>query len=286
MEDDNIYPQEVPQAMSARVFRRFSTFIHDELGIKMGPHKQTMLQSRLSKRLRTLQLNSYEQYCDYLFSSEGFREELPIFIHQVTTNKTEFFREPTHYGFLAELVLPALGKNPSRGRKLSLWSSACSTGEEPYTLAMVLSEYARSHPGFDFDILATDISPAVLEEATRGVYDEGRVDPVPLNMKKRYLLRSKDRKKNLIRVAPELRSKVRFQWANLKSPLSRLTNPVDIIFCRNVIIYFDRPTQQLVLGNLCALLKPGGYIFMGHSETLNSLSLPLTPVVQTVYQKT
>lgn len=285
--DDNADYPGTPRPMNDKTFRRLSSFIHEELGIKMGPAKQIMLQSRLMKRLRTLKIGSYDQYCDYLFSPDGFRDELPLFIHQVTTNKTDFFREPAHYVYLVEQALPTLTREfgTDRQRPLRLWSSACSTGEEPYTLAMVLAEYALSAPGFTFDILGTDISPEVLDTAVQGIYDEEKIEPVPFNLKRKYLLRSRDRKKNLIRIAPEIRSRVRFQWANLKSSLTGITKMVDIIFCRNVIIYFDRPTQQLVLGNLCERLKPGGYIFMGHSETLGGLTLPLRPVALTVYRK-
>ena len=288
MNTDKEYPG-IPAAMSTKLFARFSSFIHREFGIKMGPAKRIMLQSRLTRRLRALKFHSYEQYYDYLFSPAGLTDELPLFIHQVTTNKTDFFREPAHYAYLVEQCLPTLEQELGCGKKrntLQVWSSACSTGEEPYTLAMVLADYGRIRPDFDFNILGTDISPDVLSTAIRGIYEEDRVVSVPEMMKTRYLLRSRNRKKNLIRIDSDLRRKVRFQWVNLKSSLKAVSAPVDIIFCRNVIIYFDRPTQQLVLENLCERLKPGGYMFMGHSETLGGLALPLRSAALTIYRKT
>lgn len=273
--------------MKPETFARFSDYIQDVLGIKMGRNKQVMLQARLMKRVRTLGLNNYEEYYEFLFSEEGQQSELPFFVHQVTTNKTDFFREPAHYEQLVKGVLPALlSENQySFQRPLRLWSSACSTGEEPYTLAMVLADFAQTHHLADFSILATDISPEVLHHAAEGVYEESRVNPVPFPLRKKYLMRSRDHKKKLVRVVPELREKIRFQWLNLKAHPYDIHERLDIIFCRNVIIYFSRETQEAVLTEMCNHLEHGGYIFMGHSETLSGFTLPIKQVATTVYRK-
>ena len=170
-------------------------------------------------------------------------------------------------------------------RPLSVWSAGCSTGEEPYTLAMVLSEFAVRNPGFFFSIIASDISTGVLEKAVKGIYKEERVGPVPPEFKRKYLTKSKDRGKKLIRIVPELRALVKFRRLNFLDHDFGMRELQDIIFCRNVIIYFDRPTQEKVLMRLCQHLVPGGYLFMGHSETLSSLDLPLVTVGPMVYRK-
>ena len=167
-----------------------------------------------------------------------------------------------------------------------VWSAGCSTGQEPYTLAMVLSEFAASQPDFDFQILATDISTRVLEKAKDAIYAEELLSPVPQLMKKKYLLRSKDRTSGLVRIAPELREKVRFRRLNFLEGDFGVREPLDIIFCRNVIIYFDRKTQERLLQRFHSHMRPGAHIFMGHSETLSGLDVPLVSVFPTVYRKT
>lgn len=274
--------------MKVETFDLFSQFIQKELGIKMMENKRVMLQARLMKRLRALELSSYEEYYDYLFSDKGHESELSFFVHQVTTNKTDFFREPSHFQYMVEYALPTLikEKTDSWSNPLRIWSSACSTGEEPYTLAMVMADFAELYQNVNFSILATDISPTVLQTASQGVYESLKIDPVPYNLRKKFLLRSKDRKKDIVRIVPELRAKVNFQWVNLKGQSYNIDKKMDIIFCRNVIIYFSRATQEFVINNLCNQLKKGGYLFMGHSETLSGFSLPLTQVATTIYRKT
>lgn len=273
--------------MDPETFSRFSVYIEEVLGIKMGHNKQVMLQARLMKRVRQLGLVSYEEYCQYLFSDEGQQAELPYFVHQVTTNKTDFFREPGHYEQLVQQVLPALLRENdfSAQRPLRVWSAACSTGEEPYTLAMVLADFDENSPLPEFTILATDISPTVLRHAADGVYDEARIAPVPFPLRKKYLMRARDQKKKVVRIVPELRARVRFQWLNLKASTYDLPERMDIIFCRNVIIYFSRETQEAVMDRICHQLAPGGYLFMGHSETLSGFSLPIRQVGTTIYRK-
>lgn len=273
--------------MSEKTFSRLREFVQDELGIKMPDAKKTMLQSRLLKRLRAVGKKSYEEYCEYVFSSQGMPRELTHMIDVITTNKTDFFREPKHFDYLVQTALPELINTRGTGmrEKACIWSAGCSTGEEPYTLAMVLSDFAEKFPGFRFTILATDLSTRVLETAKLAVYDHEKVAPIPMDMRKKYLLRSKDRRSGKVRVIPELRSVVRFGRLNFMENDFGLRETLDIIFCRNVIIYFERSVQEKVLNRLCRYLNPGGFMFMGHSETLNGLNVPLIPMATTIYRK-
>ncbi|RII28339.1 MAG: chemotaxis protein CheR [Geobacter sp.] len=272
--------------LSSGDFTRLSRFIYDECGIRMPPSKKTMLEARLNRRLRELGMRSFTDYCTHLFGNSGVEERVTM-IDLATTNKTDFFREADHFSYLTQQALPEWRQRRGGGgsRRLMVWSAGCSTGEEPYTLAMVLQEFAAGCGDFDFRILATDISTQVLGKAQLAVYHEDRVAPVPLYLKRKYLLRSKDRENGLVRVVPELRAKVSFRRLNFMAGDFGLRETMDIIFCRNVIIYFDRPTQERLLNRLCAHLHPGGLIFMGHSETLSGLDVPLTQVSPTVYRK-
>jgi chemotaxis protein methyltransferase CheR len=274
--------------MTSQDFERLSHFIYGHCGIKMPPVKRSMLESRLQKRLRLLKVSTFQDYCDLLFKSPDGSHELVHMIDAVTTNKTDFFREPNHFSFLSETVLPEFmqrGDSPMR-EPFTIWSSACSSGEEPYTLAMVMSEFERQNPGFKFTIMATDISTKVLDKAKTGIYDENLISMIPASLKQKYFLRSKDRSKGQVRVVSELRSSIEFQRLNLmdaKYPLRERS--LDAIFCRNVIIYFDRPTQGALLERLCRYIKRDGYLFLGHSETVHGFDLPLTRMSSTIYRK-
>lgn len=273
--------------MTAQEFTRLSEFIHTECGIKMPPGKKIMLEARLQKRLKSVGAATFGDYCEYLFNSPHGQDELVQMINAVTTNKTDFFREPAHFQILTDIVLPSFVDPASySGQCFTVWSAGCSSGEEPYTLAMVLSEFAALHPGFRFSVIATDISTKVLEKAQLGIYDEERVAMLPLTTKQRYLMKSKDRSRGQVRIAPELRALIRFERVNLMDEQYRRPELLDVIFCRNVIIYFERMNQERLLGRLCSSLKPGGYLFLGHSETVHGFDLPLQRVTSTVYRKT
>lgn len=276
--------------MSEKCFRLLSDFIHTSCGIKMPPSKKTLLEGRLRKRLRTLRMHSFVTYCDYLFSPVGMASESGPMIDLVTTNKTDFFRESAHFDFLVQRVLPEMVESRGIGiqNDLAVWSAGCSTGEEPYTLAMVLCEFAEKQTPFRFSVLGTDISSLVLERAVRAIYDHERVLPIPMDLRQKYLLRSKDRTKDLVRMSPELRSRVRFQRLNFMEEDYGVRESISVIFCRNVLIYFDKPTQEKMLNKLCRCLVPGGYLFMGHSETLHGLHVPHVRSIEgitTVYRK-
>ncbi len=273
--------------LSSRDFARLSDLIYRACGILMPGTKKTMLETRLRKRLKALDLKSFSEYCDYLFSKEGMIRESSPMIDLVTTNKTDFFREPDHFDYLVRKVLPDLLDNQDVGvrKTLNLWSAACSTGEEPYTMAMVASEFKERCPGYRFSVLATDISTRVLEKGRIGIYDLERALPIPQEFKKKYLLRSKDRTKQVVKIAPALRSLVQFRRLNLMDKTYDISEAVHIIFCRNVIIYFDRKTQEQLLKRLCRYLAPQGYLFMGHSENLHGMDVPLVQVGPTVYRR-
>lgn len=270
--------------MDDRIFDRFSEFIKTELGIKMPASKKTLLEARLQKRLRELCMSSHEEYCEYLFSPKGMEEELVKLVDVVTTNTTDFFREPKHFELLSNSILAELFARAGTSRPLNVWSAGCSSGEEPYTLSIVLSEFARVNSGFRFGILATDISTQVLRMAVRAIYPETKISPINQELRKRYLLRSKDHSRRLVRIGPEARSHVRFRRLNFMEEFS-FDQQMDIIFCRNVVIYFDRPTQEMLFSRFCRKLNKGGYLFIGHSESLAGMDLPIEPVAPTVYRK-
>ena len=272
-----------PSSMRDDDFRALSAVITDACGIKLPESKKVMLESRIRKRLKELRLETFEQYRRYFFDLADRNEELPHLIDVVTTNTTEFFREPNHFRILSGQVLPEWQGRGAR-REFRAWSAGCSSGEEPYTMAMVLMEFAELHRGFFFEILATDISFQVLQKAVRAVYPEERIKGVPEAFKRKYLLRNKDRTKKLVRMGPELRSNVRFQRLNFMEPF-QLDEPMDVVFCRNVLIYFDRETQARILRQICRQLAPGGHLFIGHSESLAGMGLPMAQLAPTVYRK-
>jgi chemotaxis protein methyltransferase CheR len=272
------------ESISGRDYARLCDLIYAQAGIHLGTERKTMLEVRIKRRLKALNLSSYSEYCDYLFGHTGLKDELAHLIDVVTTNKTDFFRESAHFDFLADKALPELTESLG-GRQFAIWSAGCSTGEEPYTMAIVLSEYAQSHPGFRFRILASDISSIVLAKAELGVYTNEIVAPVSPLLRRKYFMHSRKPGSEQVRVVPELRRSIEFFRLNFMDADYPIAQKVDAIFCRNVIIYFDRPTQQRILLKLANCLLPGGYMFVGHAETLHDMNLPLTPVAPALYRR-
>jgi chemotaxis protein methyltransferase CheR len=289
MMDTDTKEQNMPvnAAMSKELFARLSELIQAESGIKMPLSKKAMLETRLTKRLRTIGLTDFGEYCAYLFSPEGIANELVHMIDVVTTNKTDFFREPQHFDYLVEYVLPDLISTNGIGcrRPFMIWSAACSSGEEAYTLAMVVDRFSCKTKGFSYHILGTDISTKVLKNAREGIYPEDRAEQIPMELRRRYLMYSKDRTKGLVRIVPELRAHVTFKRLNFMDSDFGIQEKMDVIFCRNVLIYFDRATQEKVINRLCNRLNPGGYLFTGHSETINGLKVPLGMVANTISRR-
>jgi chemotaxis protein methyltransferase CheR len=265
-------------------YKQLSSFILNQFGIKLPPNKKTLLQCRLQKRLKTLNYQSFKEYTNYVFSATGLQEEVYNMIDAVSTNKTDFFREPVHFDFLYSQGLTTY-LNFSGKNKLAVWSAGCSSGEEPYTLGMILTEFASSRSDFDFKILATDISKRVLQHAVEGIYQEEKTEIIPFDLKKKYLLKGINSCKNQVRIIPELRNKVDFRRYNLLSTDFSSNGKFDIIFCRNVLIYFEREVQYRILKQFCSILNPGGYLFLGHSESITGYSLPLNQIRPTIFEK-
>lgn len=266
-------------------FGRLSSFIYEELGIKMPYQKKIMLQSRLQKRLAALNMGSYKEYIDFVFSKEGLEDEIIKMIDLITTNKTDFFRESSHFDYLTSTVLPEICSGKQQKKTIRIWSAGCSSGEEPYTLAIVLKEFLENQPDFDFEIYATDISLRILQKAATAIYPLDRINEIPLALKKKYFLKSKDQTNKTVRLIPEIRSKVTFQRLNFMDPYYAVEREFDIVFCRNVLIYFDREIQQQVITKLASKLKFDGYFFLGHSESITNMKVPLRQIRPTIFRK-
>jgi chemotaxis protein methyltransferase CheR len=270
--------------LSRQEFEKIAEIIYDNCGINLEFCKKTMVESRLNRRLRALNIPTFQNYLQFITSKEGIENELVHMIDVVTTNKTDFFREKHHFDFLMESQLTDFFEsNPNH--TLKVWSSACSSGEEPYTLAMVLQEFARQNRGFSYEILASDISTQILQKAIQAIYSADRAVDIPSQYRTKYLLKSKDHESPKIRVTSELRSKVKFKQINLIDTDLKLDQVQDIIFCRNVLIYFDRETQLKVIKNLLRNLRPGGLLFIGHSESLHFFDLPIKQIRPTIFVK-
>lgn len=279
---ENIVPAK--QRMTEVEFKEISEYITSQYGIKLPDFKKTMVEGRLQKRLRKTGISSFKEYIALVFSDVG-KDELVEMVDAISTNKTDFFRESTHFDYLSSTLLPAYEKNGQRF--LKIWSSAASSGEEIYTIAMTMEEYsnAPTTKRIDYQILGTDISVEKLKEAVTAVYSQERIKDIPVEVRDKYFLKSKDSKKQKVRVVPSLRSKVEFKRQNLMDNRYGVDNDFDIIFCRNVLIYFDKQLQEKVIVKLCDKLKNGGYFFLGHSESIIGKSVPLKQVMPTVYKK-
>ena len=268
--------------LSDKNFRRLAELIHSYSGIKMPTGKRTMLEGRLRRRMRVLGIPRLDAYCRFLFEDDGLEAEIVHLMDAVTTNKTEFFREPAHFRFLQTTALPALAK--AGRRTIKVWSAACSTGAEPYTLAMVLEEHARETRQ-DYAILCTDLCTQVLDQAVAGVFSESMIQPVDMELRRRYVMRARDPERREVRIAPQLRSKLSFARLNLMDEAYPVERDMDLVFCRNILIYFDKPTQGRVLQRLCDHIRPGGHLFLGHSESIVGLDLPVTQIANTVFRR-
>lgn len=270
--------------ISDRNYQRLARIVEDHAGIRLPPSKRTMVEGRLRKRVRALGLATLDEYCQSLFDGRHMEKEFVHLIDEVTTNKTDFFRESEHFDFLRTQALPTLLSERSHNdRHVKAWSAACSNGAEPYTIAMVLADEALRFSGLRFSILGTDICTEVLEQAVLGIYSEEMLEPVPSALRERYVMRSRNPQRREARIVPELRSPVRFRRLNLMDSHYPSGRDVDVIFCRNILIYFNRQTQHDVLERLCSHLRPGGYLFLGHSESAAGSNLTqMKPVAASV----
>ena len=268
-------------------YQALALAMEQHTGIQFGPSKQAMLEGRLQRRVRATGLPNMAAYGAMLFEQDGLAAEFGFLVDCVTTNKTDFFREPDHFEFLRAKAVPALLAHRGRGRTLKLWSAACSTGAEAYTIAMVLDAMQDLGTRVDFSILGTDISTDVLAQAWRAIYPAAMLDPVPPEWRRRYAMAAADLSRDEVRIIPELRCRTQFGSLNLMDPAYPFDRDVDVIFCRNVLIYFAKQTQQAVLRRLAAHLRPGGYLIVGHSESMTlDDAYPMEQVLPTIYRHT
>lgn len=262
-------------ALSRRDFERFQTLAHDKFGLSLGDAKRELVASRLGKKLCELRLSSFRDYYD-LVVADKTGESLTALIDALATNHTLFLREAAHFEFLREVLLPTLRRRP----RIDVWSAPCSTGEEPFSIAMVLFEELGAAPRPPFAIHAVDISTKALATARAGVYAASRLAGVPSHLRAKYF---RPAKPGVFEVAPHLRHAVEFERVNLIEPI-RDARIYPLIFCRNLLIYFDKPTQQKVVRQLVRRLEPGGHIFFGHSESLIGVEHPLEYVKPAIYR--
>jgi chemotaxis protein methyltransferase CheR len=272
------------QTLSDSLFQQFSRLVYDQCGINLHEGKKALLQARLNKRMRTTGFTRYDEYYKYI-ESGAHADEMVHFLDCISTNLTYFFREPQHFEFLEQTLLPELleAKNRDRVNRLRIWSAGCSTGEEPYSLAMCVLPHLQDARRWDFRILATDISTRVLQVATQGVYTMEKIMKVPLPLQKACFTRV-SKEEGTFGVAPHIKSIISFRRLNLMEPYP-FKGPFDVIFCRNVMIYFDKATQEELIGKFASYLGPQGHLFVGHSESLTGLRHSLSYVRPAVYRK-
>jgi chemotaxis protein methyltransferase CheR len=271
------------EVLTPEQFEDFGALITGTLGIKMPPAKRVMLQSRLHRRIRELGLESFAEYHERFFNDPEIQAvEIEHLLNLATTNKTDFFREPDHFSVLVSGPL-AHWRRQRPSNVFRVWCAGCATGEEAYTLAIILLEAGLSER-FEFSILATDVSTRALDVAMRGVYTEDRITPVPAPLVPKYFLRSCDPGIRRYKIAPEVRNRIKFGHLNFLSPHYGIREVMDVVFFRNVMIYFDHATQQQVVSRICRNLRPGGHLFTAHAESLQGLNLPLRVAGTAVYQ--
>ena len=272
--------------LSPQVFTQFQTLIYNEAGIWLGPHKTALLIGRLSRRLRSLHLRSMAEYFALVTQPDQQHERVRM-IDCITTNETRFFREPRHFEFLAQTVFPRWREEVSRGARaaqIRIWSAGCSSGEEPYSLAMMLLDHFGDF-GWKLEIVATDISTRVLEEARAGIFPVGESKDIPAKYLSSYFLRGTGEQQGHMKVCQEVQELVTFSRVNLHADSYNISNSFDLIFLRNVMIYFDQKSKNKVLAGLLDHLSPSGYLFVGHSESLQGLDTSLKPVGSSVYSR-
>lgn len=255
--------------------------VMERTGISLADHKRELVYGRLSKRLRVLELESFGQYCSYL---ENHDEELHELVNAITTNLTAFFRESYHFDHLRESVLPELLRSNAGSRRIRIWSAGCSTGEEPYSIAMTVREMVPESREWDVKILATDIDTNVLERAKSGTYPDDRIKDVPDHYRRCFLNRGSGDNAGKVRVRDEIRDMITFRQLNLMEEWP-MRGPFDVIFCRNVVIYFDKPTQRRLFERYANILQPNGHLFIGHSETLFKVSDRFDLIGRTIYRR-
>ncbi len=269
-------------SLSDEEFNKLRRLVFDVAGICLSDSKRELVISRFSRRLRALNLSTFDEYYRFVISPDGV-SEIQNFINSITTNKTDFFREAHHFDFLVERFVPEIVA--SRRREVRVWSAGCATGEEPYSIAMVLRHHLVEPHGVQAKIFATDIDTHALDTARNGIYEERQVRPVPEELLHKYFLRGKGPAFGLYKVKDCIKESVSFRQLNFVAENYPISVFFDVIFCRNVIIYFNAETKRRVLNRLVRYLARGGYLVLGHSETIFDTVEGLTYLKNTVYRK-
>ncbi len=266
-------------------FKKFSRYVYDVAGINLHDGKKELLKARLAKILREREFSSFREYYSRVINdTSGY--ELTLLLNALSTNLTYFFREPQHFDFLEKEVFPELARSrqSSKDKQLRLWSAGCSSGEEAYTMAMTAFEALGPSAEHQIEILATDLSTKVLAMARTGIYKQEKINKIPPKLGRRYFQKGRNRWKGYFRVKKEIREKVKFERLNLIEEF-QFDKPFDVIFCRNVMIYFDTPTRQMLVEKLYRTLAPGGYLFIGHSESLTGLRHSFKYIQPAIFKK-
>lgn len=267
-------------------YRLIRRLVYHRSGIDLGDHKTHLVRARLGRIIRRRGFRSFRQYYRWV-EEDRTGEALCELLDAISTNTTYMFREAAHFELLREILTDTIASGDFAAGEpvLRIWSAGCSSGEEPYSIAMVTDDVLRTHPGVGARILATDLSTRVLNRAKLGIYEPKQAEPVPREFQRRYLRPCQEDGEPRVQVVHELRRMVTFARFNLMTPRYPFRRPFDVIFCRNVMIYFDRPTQEQVVSRFTDALRPGGYLLIGHSESLNNIRHPLEYVRPTVYRR-
>lgn len=266
-------------------FRFIRELVEERTGIMLSENKRDLVYGRLSRRLRELGMSRFSNYCDLL--QAGNDEEMVHFVNAITTNLTSFFREDHHFEYLAKRLLPNIIQQKVQSdseRKIRIWSAGCSTGEEPYSIAMVVKEVLKNQKIWDVRILATDLDTKVLEKASSGIYEADRVEGLSKGRLNNWVKRGSGNNSGKVRMSPVLRDLITFKQLNLMNEWP-MSGPFDIIFCRNVVIYFNKPTQEILFNRYADLLDNNGHLFLGHSETMFKKTDRYKLIGKTIYQK-
>ena len=260
-------------------FRRIQDLVAERTGIFLSDDKRDLVYNRFSRRLRALQLERFSEYCDYVENDDG--TEFQEFIDTITTNLTSFFRENHHFEYLTDKVMPGLLATNAGNRRIRIWSAGCSSGEEPYSIAAALCSFEQHLRGWDLKILATDLDSKCIANGKRGIYSTDRVRDLPPSRRGDWFRSIDDAS---VEMAENVRQLITFRRLNLMSHWP-MKGPFDVLFCRNVVIYFDKPTQQVLFNRFADLMSPGGHLFVGHSENLNNVCDRFELIGKTVYRK-
>jgi len=270
-------------AFTDKDFDCLRQLVGKKTGIVLSDAKKDMVYSRLARRLRQLRLDSFATYCALIEDEAANADEMVQLTNAITTNLTSFFREGHHFDFFRDKVLPELQQKNAGDKRIRIWSSACSTGEEAYSIAIALRQGMPDLRGWDARILATDLDTNVLEKAERAVYKDERIEGLSLDVRKHCFLKGRNGQGGLVKVRHELRDLITIRQLNLMHAWP-FRGPFDVVFCRNVVIYFNQDTQRRLIDRIAEHMSPGGYLFMGHSETLHNISDRFRLIGKTIYQ--